>query len=507
VGVEVDEQHPVAGSSVTRMSATIRPFLLSQNEAADRIGTGIPATSWVTMLCRNSGVVAHDLDRPPVGLVDEHAGLAEGGVLEVELAEGLDEFDARGRAGRRAADRPRPGGGSRERADVGHRGSPAGRKTGVRGGPSSPFGWYAIRRTGGTRPGLGDFRRRGFAPPGLQIRRTVNTDLLKRLCETPGVPGREERVRDLIEEEIDGLFDEVETDAMGSLICRRSPRTAGKGKQSKKRAVRGEPRRIMQLCHMDEIGFYVRHVDDKGFLWLNNAGGFDPRNLFSRRVLVVAEDGDFKGVMNPGGKPIHTQSPRTARRSRRRQEFFVDVGMSGEEAKKKIQVGDYVVMDEPFIEMGDKLVSKALDNRVACWLGIESGPQARQERRGARVRDRRRVHDPGGGRAARREDRGVRGPPDIGIGIDVTLACDTPGVPEAESVTTHGKGFALHLKDGSFISDHELVSRSRRSRRRSGSRTSGRSSRRAGRTAPRPSRRRRARRRSASPSARGTSTP
>ena len=56
----------------------------------------------------------------------------------------------------------------------------------------------------------------------------MNIDLLKRLCETPGVPGREERVRALIEEEIEGLFDSVEVDALGSLICRRSPR-GGKG--------------------------------------------------------------------------------------------------------------------------------------------------------------------------------------------------------------------------------------------------------------------------------------
>jgi putative aminopeptidase FrvX len=104
----------------------------------------------------------------------------------------------------------------------------------------------------------------------------MNIELLKRLCETPGVPGREERVRALIEGEVADLFDSIETDAMGTLICRRDPRTAGKGKQSKKRSTKGEPRRLMQLCHMDEIGFYVRHVDDKGFLWLNNAGGFDP---------------------------------------------------------------------------------------------------------------------------------------------------------------------------------------------------------------------------------------
>jgi len=285
----------------------------------------------------------------------------------------------------------------------------------------------------------------------------MNTDLLKRLCETPGIPGREERVRDLIVKEAEGLFDSMETDAMGTLICRRSPRTAGKGKQSKKRSIKGEPRRLMQLCHMDEIGFYVRHVDDKGFLWLNPAGGFDPRNLFSRRVLVVTEDGEFKGVMNPGGKPIHTQSPEDRSKVPAITEFFVDVGLSGDVAKKRVQVGDYIVMDEPFLEMGDKLVSKALDNRVACWLGIESV---------------RKLIKSGTGHACEivvafttQEEVGLRGArtaafavkPDIGIGIDVTLACDTPGVPESEAVSVHGKGFALHLKDGSFISDRELT--------------------------------------------------
>ena len=116
----------------------------------------------------------------------------------------------------------------------------------------------------------------------------MNVDLLKRLCETPGVPGREERVRSLIEKEVKGLFDSVETDAMGSLICRRKPR--GKDNKPSKAA---DAKVVMLLCHMDEIGFYVSHVDDDGFLWVNNAGGFDTRNLFSRRVLVCTDGGDI----------------------------------------------------------------------------------------------------------------------------------------------------------------------------------------------------------------------
>src|SRR4051812_2489479 len=111
--------------------------------------------------------------------------------------------------------------------------------------------------------------------------------LLKRLCETPGVPGREERVRSLIEREVRGLFDAVTTDPMGTLICRRGPRGGKKAKVSRngKAGKNGaRPTRVMLLAHMDEIGFYVTHVDKNGWLWMNPAGGFDARTLFARRV-------------------------------------------------------------------------------------------------------------------------------------------------------------------------------------------------------------------------------
>lgn len=282
-----------------------------------------------------------------------------------------------------------------------------------------------------------------------------NLDLLKRLCETPGVPGREERVRDLIEKEVAGLFDSVETDALGNLICRRKPR--GKAKKGAPESKHGGPLRVMMLCHMDEIGFYVTAVDDKGYLWMNPAGGFDTRNLFSRRVTVVAEDGDYHGVMNPGGRPVHISSPKDRERVPEVKEFFVDVGMKADMVKKKFKVGDYVVMNEPAIELGDKFVSKALDNRVACWLGIESVRKLEKTKaaHACEVIVAYTTQEEVGLRGAKTASHAVQ--PDIGLGIDVTLSCDTPGVPGEEAVTRQGQGFGLHIKDSSFISDHHLV--------------------------------------------------
>ncbi len=274
----------------------------------------------------------------------------------------------------------------------------------------------------------------------------MNIDLLRRLCETPGVPGHEHRVRELIQTEIEGLFDNVTVDPMGSLLCRRDPRKAAKkGTEAKK---------VMLLCHMDEIGFLVSHVTDKGFVHVQPVGGFDPRNLFSRRVLVSTDDGDFKGVMNPGGKPIHISSPEERKKVPEPADFVIDLGL-GDKTKNHVKIGDMVTMDEPLIEIGDKVVSKALDNRIACWLGIEAVRALGKAKHACEIHVAFTCQEEVGLRGARTASFAIK--PDIGLGIDTTLSCDTPGVPEQDRTTVQGAGFGLHVKDSSFIANRELV--------------------------------------------------
>jgi endoglucanase len=272
----------------------------------------------------------------------------------------------------------------------------------------------------------------------------MDISLLQRLCETPGIPGREERVRALLQKETKGLFDSVSVDPMGSLLC-----------TIKARKRSGGP--ILVAAHMDEIGFYVRHVDDQGFLWLNPAGGFDARNLFSRRVLVITEKGDLKGVMNPGGKPIHISSEAERSKVPGTEEFFIDLGRDAGDVKSRVQVGDYVVMDEPFLDLPTAVISKALDNRFACFMAIES-IRAIAKRRSQLSRDVVVAF-------TTQEEVGLRGAmtaanavgAEIGIGLDVNLACDTPGVPDSQRVTKHGLGAAVMVQDGSMISDYGLL--------------------------------------------------
>ncbi len=280
-----------------------------------------------------------------------------------------------------------------------------------------------------------------------KVNMTLNIDLLRLLCETPGIPGREERLRQLIEGEIDGLFDDVHADAMGSLICTRKATKSGDKNAT----------RVMIAAHMDEIGFYVRHIDDNGFIWVNPAGGFDARNLFSRRVLVCCDNGDHVGVMNPGGKPIHIASEEDKKKIPQLSEFFIDLGMDAEQVKKDVKIGDFVVMHEPFLDQPKRVVSKALDNRIACFVGIEMMRSLIKDggKHAADITVAFTVQEEVGLRGATTSANAVGA--DIGIGLDTTLCCDTPGVPDNERVTKGGDGVGLMVQDSSMIADHQLA--------------------------------------------------
>ena len=104
---------------------------------------------------------------------------------------------------------------------------------------------------------------------------TVNLELLKRLCATPGIAGREDRVRSVVAEEVRPLVDELRVDALGSVVGTKH----------------GDGPRVMLAAHMDEIRFFVSHIDDNGFLRLQPVGGFNARSLVAQRVLVHGFDG------------------------------------------------------------------------------------------------------------------------------------------------------------------------------------------------------------------------
>ncbi|HEX7010537.1 MAG TPA: M42 family metallopeptidase [Phycisphaeraceae bacterium] len=278
-------------------------------------------------------------------------------------------------------------------------------------------------------------------------------DLLERLVQTPAVSGREHRLRELIRRETQDLFDEVSVDAMGSLIGVRRPRPAG-GKGSPASA---RPLKVMLAAHMDQIGFLVRHIDDKGFLRINPVGGFDPRNLFARLCVVCPNladpSQDLPGVLNPGGKPIHIATEEDKKKIPDLQEFVIDLGLPAEEVKRRVRIGDMVVLRAPLVRVGDTVVAQGLDNRVACWILIRA--LQKLTRHDCQIHAVFTVQEEVGLRGAGAAAFGVE--PDVGVAIDTTLCVDTPGVPEDQRVTLQGAGAALTVMDSSAIADPDLL--------------------------------------------------
>ena len=165
---------------------------------------------------------------------------------------------------------------------------------------------------------------------------SINVALLKKICEAAGAPGYEQRIRAIVLEEVTPLVDEVSVDNLGNII------TLKKGKSSDKSAMVG--------AHMDEIGFLVTHIDDKGFVRFTTLGGFDPKTLTAQRVIIHGKE-DIIGVM--GTKPIHVMTPEERTKMPKTTDFFIDLGMTKEEVEKVISVGDPITRERELIEMGE----------------------------------------------------------------------------------------------------------------------------------------------------------
>ena len=264
---------------------------------------------------------------------------------------------------------------------------------------------------------------------------------MKELCECSGISGHEGRLRKIVRRELEPVADEIRVDALGNLVAlKRAP----KGKS---------PKKLMLGAHMDEIGFVVSHIDDKGLLRLVPVGGHDPRNMMAQRVTVCGTKGDLAGLLYPGVKPPHIQTDEDRKKSLAVSDFFVDLCLPAKKVKREVEVGAMVTLQRDFVEVGDGVSCKAMDDRVAVYVMIRAMQAA--ESFGFDTYAVATSQEEVGLRGATVSAFGVE--PDVGVALDVTLAADIPGIPDHERVTQLGEGTAIKLMDSSFISHPGLV--------------------------------------------------
>jgi len=255
--------------------------------------------------------------------------------------------------------------------------------------------------------------------------------LIQKLVETPGPSGYESQVRSLIQSEIESLASEMWVDPLGNLIARM-------GSENE------DDLKIMFSAHMDEIGVIVTHIDNNGFSRFTKIGGVRPQSCPGGRVRFL--DGTI-GV-------IGTERIRNIGDAPSLEEMFIDVGASSKE-ECPLKVGDVAAFERPFVDMGKRLVSKAMDDRIGVAILIETMRQLSEQKIAPSFQ----IYFV----FSSQEEVGLRGAttaaygvnPDIGIALDVTGSGDTPKGIRME--VGLGKGPAIKVRDGGMLADPRIV--------------------------------------------------
>ena len=184
----------------------------------------------------------------------------------------------------------------------------------------------------------------------------MNEPLLRALCDAPGVSGWEDEVRELARAEMEPHADEVRVDRLGNLVAvRRAARSAGSG----------PPLKVMVAAHMDEIGFMVKAIDERGFIRVQPVGGFDPRTLVSQRAVI-------HGRQRVGAAfapiPNWIESDEERRRVTPLDRLVLDTGLPGDTVRARVEVGDYVTLEARFATLNDEVVvARNFDDRLGVY--------------------------------------------------------------------------------------------------------------------------------------------
>ncbi|HHY99417.1 MAG TPA: M42 family metallopeptidase [Firmicutes bacterium] len=246
-------------------------------------------------------------------------------------------------------------------------------------------------------------------------------ELIRKLVETYGPSGSEERIRDTIKSEIEGLVDEVRVDPLGNLIAHKT----------------GSGARVLIAAHMDEIGVIVTFIDDNGFLRFSNVGGVRPHVLLGSRVI-------FKnGTIGTFGTERLDDI-----KDLRFDKMFIDIGAKDRKsAEAKVSIGDTAGYHREFTDLGDRLLSKSMDDRIGCAVAVEAMRRLKGVKLPNDVYFAFTAQEEVGARGARTVAYGVS--PDMGIALDVTGTGDTP--ESLKMAVKLGGGAAIKAMDRSIM--------------------------------------------------------
>lgn len=183
--------------------------------------------------------------------------------------------------------------------------------------------------------------------------------LVCQLTELPGMVGFETPVIDFLKQAWQPYVTEIWETPVGNLVAH----------------IGGCGPKLILVAHADEIGFVVRHIDEKGFLWITPKSptlGRPGRECFliGQPALIQTSTGStvcglFAAISGHVTPVVLREKP-----SLTWDDVFVDLGAAdiAEVQSRGIQVGDAVIWNPPTKRLGDFIVGKAMDDRAGLAI-------------------------------------------------------------------------------------------------------------------------------------------
>ncbi|WP_155592798.1 M42 family metallopeptidase [Lysinibacillus cavernae] len=267
--------------------------------------------------------------------------------------------------------------------------------------------------------------------------------MFKDLTDANGIAGNERAPREVMKKYIAPYADSVETDNLGSVIAKKVGDENGP--------------KIVVAGHLDEVGFMVTQIDDKGFIKFQTVGGWWSQVMLAQRVTITTRKGDeVIGVI--GSKPPHILPADVRNKVVDIKDMFIDIGAASKDEVLEwgVRPGDMVT---PYFEFNvmknDKyLLAKAWDNRIGCAIAIDVMKALQNEKHPNILYSVGNVQEEVGLRGAKTATHKIQ--PDIGFAVDVGVAGDTPGVTAKESTSKMGAGPQIVVYDASMVSHRGL---------------------------------------------------
>ncbi|MBN2022464.1 MAG: M42 family metallopeptidase [Pirellulales bacterium] len=240
-------------------------------------------------------------------------------------------------------------------------------------------------------------------------------ELLKRVLTTPSPSGYESPLQAILRDYASAFADEVSTDVHGNVIAVRNP---------------GAPVRVMLAGHCDQIGLIVQHVDDNGYVYLQQIGGWDPIVLVGQRMNVWTASGPVFGVI--ARKPIHLLTDEEKTKAPKLKDMWLDIGAADKtEAQKMVRIGDPVTVELEYREMANnRAASPGMDDKCGAWVVFEALRRANKDKLRCALYAVSTVQEEVGLRGARTSAFGID--PHVGVAVDVTFATDCPTIEKKE---------------------------------------------------------------------------